>query len=256
LAVVLARQAAVAAPAGLAEAVAGTILAGTTAAGALGTFMSVTKLQMGLASALAVAGAAGFVVQAGANSGLRDEIETVRAELTGWDPLRGENERFARRAAELADLRSDDAELKRLRDEVESLRAKSSVPKSDSRSSEGVGPTAAVHHLSNLDRLPRARLQAAPVYPADAHPAGESGEVVVEFVVDTDGNVSDAFALQSSPRGFAAAAVEAVSKWKFAPGQKGGRLVATRMQVPITFKERKAEAGYLTVTSTSPRNWF
>ena len=34
---------------------------------------------------------------------------------------------------------------------------------------------------------------------------------------------------------FEAAAVQAVSKWKFKPGRKGGRDVPTHMQVPIVF---------------------
>jgi TonB family protein len=34
---------------------------------------------------------------------------------------------------------------------------------------------------------------------------------------------------------FGAAAVEAVERWKFKPGMKGGRAVPTHMQVPIVF---------------------
>ena len=38
-----------------------------------------------------------------------------------------------------------------------------------------------------------------------------------------------------SQREFESAAVQAVSKWKFKPGRKGGRAVNTHMQVPIVF---------------------
>ena len=36
-------------------------------------------------------------------------------------------------------------------------------------------------------------------------------------------------------RAFEAAAVQAVTKWKFKAGKKGGRNVPTHMQVPIVF---------------------
>ena len=65
--------------------------------------------------------------------------------------------------------------------------------------------------------------------------AGISGEVVVDFIVDTNGEVRNAFAFHSSQREFEAAAVQAVSKWKFRPGRKNGHAVFTHMQVPIVF---------------------
>ena len=65
--------------------------------------------------------------------------------------------------------------------------------------------------------------------------AGITGDVLVEFIVDANGDVRNAFAVRSSQREFETAAVQAVSKWKFKPGRKGGRAVNTRMQQPITF---------------------
>ena len=57
----------------------------------------------------------------------------------------------------------------------------------------------------------------------------------MDFLVDTNGDVQNAYAIRSSQREFEAAAVQAVSKWKFKPGRKGGRDVITHMQVPIVF---------------------
>ena len=88
---------------------------------------------------------------------------------------------------------------------------------------------------SSLDRAPLARFQAQPQYPFDMRRGGISGEVLVEFVVDANGAVREARAVRSSQREFETAAVQAVSKWTFRPGEKGGRKVATRMQVPIVF---------------------
>lgn len=92
-----------------------------------------------------------------------------------------------------------------------------------------------VFDLSMLDQRPEARFQAKPQYPFEMRRAGISGEVLVEFIVDTRGDVQDAHAIRSSQREFEAAAVQAVTKWKFKPGRKGGREVPTRMHVPIVF---------------------
>lgn len=92
-----------------------------------------------------------------------------------------------------------------------------------------------VFDLSKLDQIPVAQFQARPQYPFEMRRAGINGEVVVDFIVDTAGTVQNAYAIRSTQREFEAAAVQAVSKWKFKPGRKGGRAVNTHMQVPIVF---------------------
>lgn len=92
-----------------------------------------------------------------------------------------------------------------------------------------------VFDLSKLDQQPVARFQARPQYPFEMRRAGIAGEVVVDFIVDNNGDVQNAFSMRSSQREFENAAVQAVSKWKFKAGRKGGRNVNTHMQVPIVF---------------------
>ncbi len=92
-----------------------------------------------------------------------------------------------------------------------------------------------IYDISKLDRTPVPRFQARPQYPFEMRRAGVSGEVVVDFIVDATGEVQKAFALRSSRPEFEEAAVQAVSKWKFNDGPKGGRQVGTHMQVPIVF---------------------
>jgi protein TonB len=92
-----------------------------------------------------------------------------------------------------------------------------------------------VFDISKLDQQPVARFQARPQYPFEMRRAGIAGEVLVDFIVDSNGDVRNAYAVRSSQREFEAAAVQAVSKWKFRPGKKSGRNVNTHMQVPIVF---------------------
>ncbi len=92
-----------------------------------------------------------------------------------------------------------------------------------------------VFDISKLDQIPVPRFQARPQYPFEMRRAGIAGEVVVDFIVDTNGDVQNAYSVRSSQREFEAAAVQAVGKWKFKPGRKGGRNVNTHMQVPIVF---------------------
>jgi protein TonB len=92
-----------------------------------------------------------------------------------------------------------------------------------------------IFDLKNLDQVPVAKFQAKPVYPFEMRRAGITGEVTVGFVVDSNGDVQQAYVINSTQREFEAAAVQAVSKWKFRPGRKGGKAVNTRMLQPISF---------------------
>jgi protein TonB len=92
-----------------------------------------------------------------------------------------------------------------------------------------------VFNIADLDQIPTIKFPVKPVYPFEMRRAGIAGEVTVDFIVDTNGDVQNAYAIRSSQREFEAAAVTAVAKWKFKPGIKGGKVVPTHMQVPIVF---------------------
>jgi len=77
--------------------------------------------------------------------------------------------------------------------------------------------------------------RAKPDYPFELRRDGITGEAIVEFIVNKEGKVSSAHVVRTTHPGFVAPAVEAVLNWKFKPGTKNGRKVATRMQVPIVF---------------------
>jgi protein TonB len=92
-----------------------------------------------------------------------------------------------------------------------------------------------IFDLSQLDQIPVARIQQQPIYPYEMRRAGITGEVNVGFIVDVNGDVHDAYVINSTHREFEVSAVQAVGKWKFRPGRRGGRAVNTRMSVPIVF---------------------
>jgi protein TonB len=101
----------------------------------------------------------------------------------------------------------------------------------------GLGQGIEVFDISTLDQRPVPRVQIQPQYPFEMRRAGIEGEVVVEFIVDTNGDVRNPFVVRSSQREFEAAAIQAVSKWKFRPGRRGGRAVNTsRVQQLFSFK--------------------
>jgi protein TonB len=99
-----------------------------------------------------------------------------------------------------------------------------------------------VFSLSDLDKIPEPIVQTPPQFPYEQKRQGiDRAEVIVAFVVEADGRVSNLMVEQSSHREFESAALAGVAKWKFRPGIKGGRKVATRMRVPLRFALEDAE---------------
>jgi RNA polymerase sigma factor (sigma-70 family) len=243
LAAAMASQAVLAAPAGLVATVTGAALAGAGAGAGVAAstvvFMSATKLQIGIAAALVVVGGTGFVIQANTNATLRDELEALRRQRASFAAVRADDEQRAKTAAEIMELRRDDAEFARLRDEAEALKDQLDAAALGQRAGRGGAATDSsrgpVYNLAQLDRPPQMKSQARPTYPLEMRRAGISGEVVVDFVLDPQGVVREASPLSSTRSEFESAAVEALSKWSFHPGVKDGQPVSVQMRVPIVF---------------------
>jgi RNA polymerase sigma factor (sigma-70 family) len=238
LSLVLANQAVIAAPAGLAATVTGTALAGAGTAATL-TFMSLTKLQLSLASAVVVTGAGVFAVQEQTNASLREELAAMSSDAAPVQTSRT-NSPIKPASDELAALKVSEAELVRLRDEATALQkqlqagGKQPQPRT-------IAPTQETHRVSELDRLPRAKTRKAPVYPAELRAAGIEGSVVVSMVIDSTGKVIQAQVEKSTHAGFEFAALQAVQAWQFDPGTKGGRHVNTRVSQMLEFKAGDGE---------------
>ncbi|HEX2861786.1 MAG TPA: TonB family protein [Lacunisphaera sp.] len=236
LSLVLANQAVVAAPAGLAASVTGTALAGVGTAATL-TFMSLTKLQLSLASAVVVTGAGLFAVQEQTNSALRDELATLRP-TTQAAAAASPASAPAPAPTRTPEPEISDAELVRLRNEAVALqRQLAGTPKPAAPAKPAVRVVAATGlPLKELDRMPRATTRRAPAYPAELRAANIEGSVLVSFVIDAQGKVQNAEAVQSTHHGFEEAAVAAIREWQFEPGIKGGRQVNTRVSQKLEFR--------------------
>ena len=75
-----------------------------------------------------------------------------------------------------------------------------------------------------------------PEYSEEARKAKYSGEVMLSIVVDTEGRARDIHVVKSLGMGLDEKAVEAVEKWKFKPGMKGGLPVNVRATIAVNFR--------------------
>jgi TonB family protein len=242
LAAVLINQSVVAAPAGLVTTVTGAALVGAGAGSGVSaalTFMSLTKIQIGLTSAVLVAGAGFYLVQEKTNLALRHTLtesasHSTDAELAG---LREKNRQLSDAAREAAALSVNDAELVRLH--AEAARVQSRLENSGQAAQTAAARARSpreVFDLSQLDQIPKLKVPVQPRYPYMMSRAGISGQVTVEFQIDDAGKVAEAHVVRSSQREFEEAALAAINQWKFDPGRKDGRMVNTQATQVIEFK--------------------
>ncbi len=99
-----------------------------------------------------------------------------------------------------------------------------------------------VFELSEVDTPPQAIVRISPLYPITAKLKGIEGKVELIFIVRVDGSVDNVEVKSSTPAGiFEDAAIRTVRKWRFKPGAKGGRPVATRVLLPLRFELEKWE---------------
>jgi len=248
LSMALAGNAVLAAPAGLATSVTSAALSTTVTAtglGGLALLMGMTKAQVTILGAVLATGLGGLAWQHTENSRLSKQLEQAQHRASTPPPAQptqasatNRTEAQTRTEQELHGLRQEATQLQ------QQLSNQARVPASPNRPNwQGT-----VYPLSQLDVKPKALFQSAPQYPNLERIAGMTGQVVIEFIVQPDGEVGELSALKSTRKSFEDSAIAAVQKWKFEPGQKGGLAVGTRMQVPIIFN--------ITDDSAEPPHWF
>ncbi len=73
-------------------------------------------------------------------------------------------------------------------------------------------------------------------YPEEAHKANEQGRVIIEFVINKDGSISDVTVLKGVSESLDKEAMRVVSNMpKWAPGKVNGQDVASSYTLPIVF---------------------
>lgn len=77
-----------------------------------------------------------------------------------------------------------------------------------------------------------------PVYPRELREQRITGEAMIDLLVTADGEVKDVKVVRATDVRFGDAAAAAVRQWTYAPAQRDGQPVETRMQVPIVFTLR------------------
>jgi RNA polymerase sigma factor (sigma-70 family) len=288
LAAALAGNAVSAAPSGavLAAAQAATLGSGLSAGGWI-AFMTTSKLPLTLAAAALVCGTGALALQERIIAQMNKRLDQAAATSSAISDLEAKNRQLQADAHDAQALRDAAAALPQLRTYAAALRERAAQKASRAAVPLQTAGNVAAVPLSQLNMMPRPKMQVRPMYPAALKQMGYGGQVLVDFIVGPDGTVYNAFALSSSvddgtgaqpatppasqavrmdtfttatqggqasgasPAGssaaapgsdvqpgatdFAAAAVQAVSQWQFAPGQINGHAVYTHMQVPIVF---------------------
>jgi periplasmic protein TonB len=106
----------------------------------------------------------------------------------------------------------------------------------------GVGPGdragygTGVYHSGNGVSAPRVLYNPDPEYSDEARRVKYQGNVVLSLVVDPTGKVRQVRVAHSLGMGLDEKAMEAVQKWRFAPGMKDGRPVAVQVNVEVSFR--------------------
>ena len=89
--------------------------------------------------------------------------------------------------------------------------------------------------VNSYDQPPVVRLRTRPTYPRELRSAGVGGEVIIDFIVTTHGDVGEAKVVSSTEPGLNEAALACISQWKFKPAMKDGKPVESRMKIPLVF---------------------
>ena len=101
---------------------------------------------------------------------------------------------------------------------------------------EGGGIGGGVYRVGGGVSQPSVLFKVDPEYSEEARKAKYSGTVMLAVVVDTEGKARDIRVVKSLGMGLDEKAIEAVEKWKFKPGMKGGQPVNVRAQIEVNFR--------------------
>lgn len=113
------------------------------------------------------------------------------------------------------------------------------APSASAQSADSTGAAPTVHDLADVQPEivgGMAALAASIVYPEAAWVDRIEGTVIVQVVVDEQGEVLEALAVRSPSEVLSHAALAAVRQQRFTPGRVGDQPVAVRITLPIRFR--------------------
>lgn len=244
LAAMLTGHGVAAAPLGVAAAATGAALTVAAASPAAWiAYMTTSKLPLSLSAAVLLGGGAAIVVQKSVSRQRAEELAYLSGQNQAIPALTERNEALSAAAEQARNLRASDADLSALQRQVAEQESLANAQAADASGSSRTLRTRSLkietanpaYDIKALDQMPAPTFQKRPDYVPALRQAGISGEVLVDFVVGSDGLVYNARAVSSSQREFEDSAVQAVSQWTFTPGQVKGQNVNTHMQVPIVY---------------------
>jgi len=111
-----------------------------------------------------------------------------------------------------------------------------------SGSGTGLGPGSGgnygggVKHIGGGVSAPVVIYQVEPEFSEEARKAKAAGNVLVNLWVDEQGRPQHVRVLRGVGMGLDEKAIEAVQKWRFKPGMKGGQAVNVRAQIEVNFR--------------------
>ena len=101
---------------------------------------------------------------------------------------------------------------------------------------EGHGTGGGAYHIGGDVSAPVLISKIEPEYSEEARKAKYSGSVLLSIIVDQNGLPRDIKVVRPLGLGLDQKAIEAVMKWRFRPGMKGGRPVPVQAQVEVSFR--------------------
>ena len=101
---------------------------------------------------------------------------------------------------------------------------------------EGGGIGGGVYRVGGGVSQPTVLFKVDPEYSEEARKAKYSGTVMLKVIVDKSGKARDITVVKSLGMGLDEKAIEAVEKWKFKPGMKGGEPVNVQAQIEVNFR--------------------
>jgi len=99
--------------------------------------------------------------------------------------------------------------------------------------------TEMVFEMGEVDKNPRATSEMPPNYPDSLKRARIEGEIMIEYVVGSDGRVKSVVVLSGDDSLFVKSAITAVKRWKYKPAIRNGKAVSVRIRRPIGFSVGK-----------------